>query len=108
MKFDYCLVVLYDQFLHVELRSVWENLAQLGEGALRESLLATIVTGKGVGAHHCPVDVVSYPFEERGAVAVLKSLEDLANTVWCNCHLNLSLSSAVSYLDKQVSCQLLR
>jgi hypothetical protein len=81
MKFNYCLVVLYDQFLHMELRSVWENLAQLGEGALRESLLATIVTGEGVGAHHCPVDVVSYQFEERGAVAVLKSLEDLANTV---------------------------
>src|ERR1700677_605509 len=90
MKFDYRLVVLYDQILHMELRAVWENLAQLGEGALPESLLATVATGEGVGAHHCPVDVVSYPFEERSAVAVLKSLKDLANTVGCNCHLYLS------------------
>src|ERR1700684_42182 len=91
MKFDYRLVVLYDQILHMELRAVWENLAQLGEGALPESLLATVVTGERVGAHHCPVDVVSYPFEECSAVAVLKSLKNFANTVGCNCHLNLSL-----------------
>jgi hypothetical protein len=60
---------------------MWENLAQLGESALSESLLATIVTGERVGAHHSPVDVVRYPFEERSAVAVFKSLEDLANTL---------------------------
>src|SRR6202167_5992720 len=90
MKFDYRLVVLYDQILHMELRAVWENLAQLGEGALPESLLATVVTGEGVGAHHWPVDFVSYPFEECSAVAVLKSLKNLANTIGCNCHLNLS------------------
>ena len=48
---------------------------------LPERLLATIVTGERVGAHHCPVDVVSYPFEEHSAVAVLKSLEYPANTV---------------------------
>jgi hypothetical protein len=81
MKFHYRLVVFYDQILYMELRAVWENLTQLGEGAISESLLATVVTGEGVGAHHFPVDVVSYPFEERSAFAVLKFLEDLANTV---------------------------
>jgi hypothetical protein len=65
----------------MELRAVWENLAQLGEGAIRESLLASVVTGERVSAHHCPFDVVSYPFEECSAVAVLKPLEYLANTV---------------------------
>jgi predicted component of viral defense system (DUF524 family) len=47
MKFNYRLVVLYYQILHMELRAVWENLSQLGEGVLRESLLATVVTGEG-------------------------------------------------------------
>jgi hypothetical protein len=47
VKFNYRLVVLYDQILHMELRAVWENLSQLGEGALRESLLATVVIGEG-------------------------------------------------------------
>src|SRR5271154_1516668 len=90
MKFDNRFVVLYDQILHMELRAILQNLAQLGESALPEILLATVVTGKGVRAHHDPVDVVSYPFEERSAVAVLKSLKDLANTLGCNCHLYLS------------------
>src|SRR5580692_7549317 len=90
MKFDDRFVVLYDQVLHMELRAVLQNLAQLGESALPELLLAAVVTGKGVSAHHDPVDVVSYPFEERSAVAVLKSLKDLTNTLGCNCHLYLS------------------
>jgi len=49
----------------------------------------------GVRAHHYPVDVVSYSFEERSAVPVLKFFEDLANTVRSNCHLNRSLSLAI-------------
>jgi hypothetical protein len=84
MQFDYRLVALYDQILHLELRALWENLAQLGERSLPEGLLATVVTGEGVSAHHYPVDVVSHPLEERSAVAVLKLLKDLANTVGCN------------------------
>ena len=47
MKFNYSLVVLYDQIHHMELRAAWEKLAQLGEGALPESPLATVVTGGG-------------------------------------------------------------
>src|SRR5580700_3967962 len=97
MKFDNRLVVLYDQILHMELRAVLQNLAQLGESALPEILLAAVVTGKGVSAHHDPVDVVSYPFEERTAVAVLKPLENLTNILGCNCHLYLSCLS-VSFL----------
>jgi hypothetical protein len=81
MKLDYRLVVLYDPILHVELRAMWENLAQLGESALPESLLAAIVTGGG----ECP-SLTSRsrqlpPFEERRFVADLKFLKDLANTV---------------------------
>src|ERR1700691_2170347 len=98
MKFDDRFVVLYDQILHMELRAVLQNLAQLGESALPEILLAAVVTGKGVSAHHDPVDVVSYPFEERTPVAVLKSLKNLANTVRCNCHLNLSCLNAICLL----------
>src|SRR5580704_11787241 len=90
MKFDNRFVVLYDQILHMELRAILQNLAQLGESALPESFLATVVTGERVSSHHYPVDVVRDPLEERSAVAVLKSLKDLANTVRCNCHLNLS------------------
>src|SRR5580704_19249764 len=95
MKFDNRFVVLYDQILHMELRAVLQNPAQLGESALPESFLATVVTGKGVSAHHYPVDVVSYPFEERTAVAVLKPLKDLANTVGRNCHFEFLLTSFV-------------
>jgi hypothetical protein len=37
----------------------------------------------------------TYPSEERGTVAVLKSLEDLANALSCNFHLNRSLTAAI-------------
>jgi hypothetical protein len=92
----------------MELRAVWENLAQLGEGALYECLLAAVVTSEWMGPFHNPVHVVSHVFEEGSAVAVLKSFKDFANIVGCSCHLNLSLvfvscepSSAVlsSYLQ---------
>jgi hypothetical protein len=82
----------------MELRAVWENLAQLGERSLPEGLLATVVTGKWVSAHHYPVDVVSHLFEERSAVAVLKSFKDFTNTFRCNCHLNLSFSFVICIL----------
>jgi PEP-CTERM motif len=52
-----------------------------------------LVSGERVGAHHRPVDVVSYMFEEGCEVPVLKSLEDFTNTVRCNGHLNVSLRS---------------
>jgi hypothetical protein len=90
MKFDYRLVTLYDQILHVELRALRENLAQLGERALDKSFLTWVMAGQRMGSHHCPVDVVSHPFEERSAVAVLKALKEFSNTFGCNCHLNLS------------------
>src|SRR5580692_6928417 len=98
MKFNYCLIVLNDQILHMELRAVWENLAQLGEGALYECLLAAVVTGEWMSSFHNPVHVVSHVLEEGGSVAIFKSLEDFANTVGCNFHLNLSLSFVICYL----------
>jgi hypothetical protein len=76
----------------MELRAIWENLAQLGEGALYECLLAQVVTSEWVGPFHNPVHVVSHVLEEGSSVAIFKSLEDFANTVGCNFHLNLSLS----------------
>jgi hypothetical protein len=39
--------------------------------------------GEGMGAYHCPVDVVSHVFEEGSAVAFLQSLEDFVNTGRC-------------------------
>jgi hypothetical protein len=69
---------------------IWHNLARV------PSVKALYGSDRrGVHAHHCPVDVVSYSFEERGAVPVLKFFEDLANTVRSNCHLNHSLSLAI-------------
>src|SRR5580658_2302686 len=48
-----------------------------------------------MSAHHDPVDVVSYRFEERTAVVVLKALKDLANTVGGDCHFEFLLISLV-------------
>src|ERR1700734_331466 len=82
----------------MELRAVWENLAQLGEGALYECFLAEVVTSEWVGPFHNPVHVVSHVFEEGSSVAIFKSLEDFANTVGCNFHLSLSLSFVICHL----------
>src|ERR1700761_1575192 len=49
VKFNYRHIVLYEQIRHMELRTLWENLAQLGEGTFRESLLATVVAGERMG-----------------------------------------------------------
>ncbi len=38
-------------------------------------------------------DVVSYLFEEGGAVAIFEPLEDFANTVGCNGHPDLYFSA---------------
>jgi hypothetical protein len=67
--------------LHIELRSLWKNLAQLGECAFLEGLLAGVAAGQRMRAHHGPVDVVGDMFKECGAVTGLKSLEDFANAV---------------------------
>jgi hypothetical protein len=53
------------------------------------------VTGEGVRPHYCPIDVVSYVFEEGSAVAVLKSPEDFANTFNCDGHHDLSFLDIV-------------
>src|SRR5580698_881630 len=71
---------------HLELRTLRKNLTQLGEGAGDEGFLAAVAPCERVGAHHGPVDVVSYMFEEGSAVALLKSLEDFANTLGCDSH----------------------
>src|SRR5580700_5809038 len=71
---------------HLELRASRKYLTQLGEGAGDEGLLAAVMPCERVGAHHGPVDVVSYVFEEGSAVALLESLEDFANTLGCDSH----------------------
>src|SRR5260370_24158022 len=74
MKLDYRLIVLDDQILHVELGALRKHLSQLGEGAFDEGFLAGVVTGEGVGAHHCPVDLVGNLLKEGRARPVLESL----------------------------------
>jgi hypothetical protein len=71
MKFDYRLVTLYDQIHHVEQGALRENLTQLGERTFDKGSLAWVMAGQGMRSHHCPVHVVSHPFEERSPVAVL-------------------------------------
>src|ERR1700734_3440326 len=96
MELDHCLIVLDEQMLHLKLCALWKNLTQLREGAGDEILLAAVVTGEGVRPHYGPVDVVRYVFEEGSAVAVLKSLEDFANTVGCDGHLEFSFCCTCS------------
>src|SRR6202050_697341 len=90
MKFDYRIVVLNDQILHMKLRALRKDLSQLGESAFDKRSLAKVVSSERMGPFHNPVHVVGHMFEERGAVAVFKPLKDFANPVGCNCHLNLS------------------
>jgi hypothetical protein len=103
MKLDHRLIILDEQVLHVKLRALRKNLTQLGEGVSDEVLLAAVVSGEGVGPHHGPIDVVSYLFEEGSAVAVLKSLENFANTVGCNSDLNFSFSGVCQRLLRWVN-----
>jgi|GEM_PF-7085195 len=62
-----------------------------------EVLLAAVVTGEGVRPHYGPVDIVSYLFEEGSAVAVFKSLEDFANTVGRDGHLDISFFCGLNW-----------
>jgi hypothetical protein len=98
MKLDHGLIVLDDQMLCMELRTLWKNLRELGERTFYEGLFAKVVTGQGVAAHHCPINVVDYVLEESSAVAVFKSLEDFANAIGCNSHLVVSSCVAVHLL----------
>ena len=86
MKLDHGLIVFHDQMLRMEAGALRKNLRQLGEGAFDEGLLAEVVTGQRVSAHHGPVNVVGYMFKEGGAVAGLKPLEDCANLIGCDSH----------------------
>src|ERR1700722_19390977 len=72
---------------HLELRALRKNLTQLGEGAGDKGLLAAVMPCERVGAHHDPVDVVSYVFKEGSAVAPLESLKNVANTLARDSHL---------------------
>src|ERR1700722_13185224 len=97
MKFDYRLIALNEQMLHMQLSALRKNFTQLGEGAFYKNLLTKVVTGEWAGAHHCPVNVVGHLFEE-GAIAVFKSLKRFANTLSCNSHLNLFSLVACSWI----------
>src|ERR1700679_670725 len=77
--------------LHIELRSLWKNLAKLDECALSEGLFAGVVASQRRSAHHGPVDILRDVFKERGTVAGLKSLEDFANTFRCHGRFGFSL-----------------
>jgi hypothetical protein len=84
MELDCRFIPLDDHVLRMELRPMRKNLAQLSEGAFNKGLLAEVVASQGMGPHHGPVDVLGYVFEEDSAVAALKSLEDFANSIWCD------------------------
>jgi hypothetical protein len=76
MELHHRLIVLYDQMLGVELRTLQENLIKLRESAGDEALFAQIVAGQGVSAHHGPIDVIGDMIEEGRTVAGLQALED--------------------------------
>jgi|SRR5579862_630030 len=84
MKVDHCLVALHDDMFRMKLGALRKYLGQLGECSLDERLLAEVVPGEWVGAHHRPVDVLGNVFEEGRAVTALQFLKDFANTVGCN------------------------
>src|SRR5580692_6454464 len=92
MKLDRRLIITDDQILHVELGALRKNLPQFGECSCYEGLLAKVVTGKRVCPLYNPVHIVGYMLEEGSAVAVFKSLEDIANAIGCNSHLDFSFS----------------
>src|ERR1700756_4389942 len=86
VQLDHRLIVLDQQMFHLELRTLRKYLTQLGEGAGDEGLLAAVMPCERVGAHHGPVDVLSYVFKEGSAVALFKSVKDFANTLGCDSH----------------------
>jgi hypothetical protein len=78
MQLNHGLITFRDHMLHMQLRALRKNPAQLGEGARNECLFAGIVTRERVRAHHGPIDVIGYMLEEGSAVAILQSSENLA------------------------------
>jgi hypothetical protein len=60
------LAVCDDQMLRTELRIVWQNLSQLSEGTSDEGLLAQVLAGQWMGAHHSPVDVLLRHMIKKG------------------------------------------
>lgn len=50
----------------MQLGAVRKSFSQLGEDVIYEGLLTKVVAGERVGAHHCPVNIVGYVFEEGG------------------------------------------
>jgi hypothetical protein len=52
--------------LRTELRIVWQNLSQLSEGTSDEGLLAQVLAGQWMGAHHSPVDVLLRHMIKKG------------------------------------------
>ena len=97
MKFDHRLIVLDDHVLGMKLRALRKNLSRLGESTFYERLLREVVTGKRVRPLHSPIHVVGYMVEKGSAVAPLKSLENIANTIGCNSQFDFSFL-AVSLL----------
>ena len=72
--------------LHIELRSLWKNLAQLGECAFLEGLLAGVAAGQRMRAHHGPVDVIGDMGEKARAIAMLETSENLPHETSIDCH----------------------
>jgi hypothetical protein len=54
--------------------------AEFGESSVHESALGGIVAGEWMSFHHRPINAVGHVFKDGGSVAVLKPLEDFANS----------------------------
>ena len=81
MQLDYCPISDHQCMLDSKLRTFSEDLVELLEGVGAKIILAPVVTGKRVRALDSPVHIIGHMFEERSAIARLKSLEDCADTI---------------------------
>jgi hypothetical protein len=74
----------------VELRAVAQDFIELLESVREKIGFAVVMAGKGMGSLDGPIDVIGDVGEEFTAVAALKGLEDFANTIDCDGHVDLS------------------
>src|ERR1700722_989798 len=99
-ELDHGFVVLHHNMLDVQLGAVRQDLSQLDESA-GVVAPAAIVTRQRVRARHRPVDVVSDVDEKGGAIAGLKSLENLADAVGCH-----RVAPSICGVSRRAGCRL--
>src|SRR5271154_5990961 len=78
--------------LDIQLGPVRQNFTQLRKRARDEIRFRFVMAGEWMRPHDDPVDVIRHVLEERSAVAMLQSAEDLANEISLDCHVGASLS----------------